>query len=81
MGCCQALRHLGHRRIGFINGKPGRGLAEVRDREYRAAMAEFGLDIPKGYVVCGRIPRDLSVVGFSDSSAASLGDPSLTTIS
>jgi DNA-binding LacI/PurR family transcriptional regulator len=128
MGCRQVLRHLtelGHRRIGFIGGEPGRGMAEVREKEYRSAMAEFGLDIPEGYVQCGHwhllesqraatemlglanrptaifcandgmalgvqragrrlgleMPRDLSVVGFSDSTAASLGDPFLTTVS
>jgi DNA-binding LacI/PurR family transcriptional regulator len=127
MGCRQALRHLvelGHRRIGFIGGHPGRGMAEVREREYRAAMAEFGLDVPEGYVACGlwrvvegeltatemlrlknrptaifcandsmalgvqragrrlglEMPRDLSIVGFSNSAAASLGDPFLTTV-
>jgi DNA-binding LacI/PurR family transcriptional regulator len=128
MGCRQAVRHLvelGHRRIAFIGGEPERGMAAVREREYRSAMAEFGLDIPEGYVQCaywgllesqrvatemlglanrptaifcandtmalgvqraGRrlgleLPRDLSVVGFSNTAPAGLGDPLLTTVS
>lgn len=55
-GCRQLMEHLvglGHQRIGFIGGDPGRGMALIRENAYRTAMAEFGLKIPEGYIGCG----------------------------
>jgi LacI family transcriptional regulator len=55
-GCHLAIKHLvelGHRRIGFIGGRPGRGMAEVRENAYRASMKKFRLEVPDEVVIPG----------------------------
>ncbi len=126
-GCYLAIEHLvqlGHKRIAFIGGDVGRGMAISRDQAYCDAMRKHGLDVPDSYLCHGRwhadiawqcavdmlglperpsaifcasdemalgvqkaarqlglqMPRDLSVIGFSNVWVTELGDPSLTTI-
>lgn len=55
-GTRQAVRYLaslGHRRVGFIGGPPGRSAAEVRLRAYLETLAETGLEADPGLVAAG----------------------------
>lgn len=48
LGIRQAVSHLmglGHRRIAFLGGRPGE-VSERRERSFRAALAETGLNLP-----------------------------------
>ncbi|BCM88240.1 HTH-type transcriptional repressor PurR [Abditibacteriota bacterium] len=51
-GCHLAIDHLvqlGHKRIAFIGGEVGRGMAISRDQAFRDAMAFHGLEVPAHY--------------------------------
>ena len=51
-----AIRHLldlGHRRIGFITGRPNVGATTERLAGFREAMAEAGLEVPDADIVPG----------------------------
>lgn len=55
-GTREAIRHLvglGHRRIGFITGRPTVGAAQERLTGFREAMAEAGLPVTEGDIVRG----------------------------
>jgi len=56
VGCELAIGHLlelGHTRIGYIGGRPGRGMAEARENAYRAAMERHGLEVRDQWVIDG----------------------------
>jgi DNA-binding LacI/PurR family transcriptional regulator len=53
-GCRLALEHLvalGHSRIGFLGGRPDRGMFQVREQGFRKCMGEMGLSIAPGHIV------------------------------
>ena len=55
-GTRQAVRYLaalGHRRVGFIGGPPGRSAAEVRLRAYRETLTASGLEADPQLVAAG----------------------------
>jgi LacI family transcriptional regulator len=55
-GAATATRHLldlGHRRIGFLAGRPDLESARQRERGFRHAMAEAGIDVDPDLVVVG----------------------------
>lgn len=62
-GAQQAVRHLvelGHRRIGFIAGRPDLRSATARDAGYRAALAEAGIALDPSLVGVGRYEGDIA---------------------
>jgi LacI family transcriptional regulator len=62
-GAQQAVRYLielGHRRIGFIAGRPDLRSAAARDAGYRAALAEAGLAFDPALVGVGRYEEDVA---------------------
>jgi LacI family transcriptional regulator len=55
-GAVTATRHLldlGHRRIGFLAGRPDLESARQRERGFRHAMAEAGIDVDPDLVLVG----------------------------
>ena len=89
-GCDLAIHHLvqlGHERIGFIGGRPGRGMAEARESAFCQAMRAHGLEIRRewmapgnwsmvnaesaGETILGRVERPTAI--FSASDAMALG--------
>jgi LacI family transcriptional regulator len=118
------LLDLGHRRIGFILGRPGHGATEKRHQGFVDEMRERGVTVESPLVGTGnfrfddgvasaeqilshhprptaifasnddtaaaamsvahrlglQLPRDLSIVGFDDSTVASMLWPPLTTV-
>jgi len=55
-GALLATRHLvelGHRRVGFLAGRPGLQSAEERERGYRAGLAEAGIEFDPELVRVG----------------------------
>lgn len=62
-GAQQAVRHLvelGHRRIGFIAGRPDLRSAVARDAGYRAALAEAGIPFDPALIGLGRYEGDVA---------------------
>lgn len=62
-GAQQAVRYLaelGHRRIGFIAGRPDLRSAAARDAGYRAALAEAGIPFDPALVGVGRYEEDVA---------------------
>lgn len=55
-GCRLAVQHLaglGHKRIAFVSGDPGEGIAILREKGYRDAMAAARLPVPPFYFTRG----------------------------
>lgn len=62
-GAQQAVRYLielGHRRIGFIAGRPDLRSAAARDAGYRSALAEAGIPFDQNLVGVGRYEEDVA---------------------
>lgn len=62
-GAQQAVRYLvglGHRRIGFIAGRPDLRSAAARDAGYRAALSEAGIPFDPALVGIGRYEEDVA---------------------
>jgi len=62
-GAQQAVRYLielGHRRIGFIAGRPDLRSAAARDAGYRAALAEAAIPFDPALVGVGRYEEDVA---------------------
>ncbi|WP_460772739.1 LacI family DNA-binding transcriptional regulator [Microbacterium sp. GXF7504] len=62
-GAQQAVRYLielGHRRIGFIAGRPDLRSAAARDAGYRAALADAGIPFDPALVGVGRYEEDVA---------------------
>jgi LacI family transcriptional regulator len=63
-GACTATRHLtalGHRRIGFLGGRPDLESSRQREQGYRSALAEAGLGVDEGLMRVGDYKRAPSV--------------------
>lgn len=56
----QYLLSLGHRRIGFIAGRPDLRSAAARDAGYRASLAEAGIAFDPALVGVGRYEEDVA---------------------
>ncbi len=59
------LIKLGHRRIGFINGLKGRTFAEDRDRGFRIAHADHGLQVDPELLGNGDFTDDMGFLMMS----------------
>lgn len=62
-GARAATEHLiglGHRRIGFLGGRPDLESARLREEGYREALKEAGLDIDEGLMRVGGYRPDLA---------------------
>lgn len=62
-GAQQAVRHLvelGHRRIGFIAGRPDLRSSAARDAGYRVALSEAGIPFDPNLVGVGRYHGDIA---------------------
>ena len=60
-GAIQATRHLielGHRRIGFLAGRPDLRSSALRETGYRRALAEAGIDFDPALVQVGMYRKD-----------------------
>ncbi|TPW72885.1 LacI family DNA-binding transcriptional regulator [Schumannella sp. 10F1B-5-1] len=56
-GAQQAVRHLidlGHRRIGFVAGRPDLRSATARERGYRAALVSAGISVDPALIAAGQ---------------------------
>lgn len=76
LGANLGTRHLidlGHTRIALISGHPASDTATRRERGFRAAMADAGLDVPESYVTrLGYEPRS---GGLALAALAALPEP------
>ncbi|WP_439592058.1 LacI family DNA-binding transcriptional regulator [Microbacterium sp.] len=62
-GARQAARYLvelGHRRIGFISGRPDLRSSALRDAGYRRTLLDAGIPFDQSLVAVGRYERDTS---------------------
>ena len=62
-GAQLAVRHLldlGHRRIGLISGRPDLQSAQLRERGYRQALTDAGMDVPADLVEVGEYDPEVS---------------------
>lgn len=53
-GMTEALRHLislGHRRIGFLGGRPGQSISHERERSFRDALRKLHLPLHEEHIV------------------------------
>ena len=57
------LIQLGHRRIGFINGRPDLKSAERRLRGYRDSLAQAGIPIDPKLIVQGDFTASVALIG------------------
>lgn len=60
-GARAAIAHLvelGHARVAFVSGRDDLESSRARERGYRGAMHEAGLDVPESYVITGEFLHD-----------------------
>jgi LacI family transcriptional regulator len=65
-GAVMATEHLlelGHRRIGFLTGRPDLESARLRERGYRAALERAGIEVDRSLIRVGGFQADTAELG------------------
>ncbi|HET6739160.1 MAG TPA: LacI family DNA-binding transcriptional regulator [Kribbella sp.] len=65
MAAAQHLLSLGHRRIGYVGGKPTSGCNQARMSAFRSAMEAVGANVPPEYIWLSDFLYDDGVAGAS----------------